>query len=302
MKTADESAPSAAVLRKLDARLVPAVLQLVAQHSNRLRPTALLQRASPVGIEGVVVVDVDGTILGVACWQDFGVRVLLSEFYVAASIERREVGTQLAQAMLRELDPGAPLRVLAGADGSDMRDLLNCIGFEVQRGESFLRRDLTELSEIETLGLVEALPASLRLEHGSGQLLDDAVALWREDSEVHLPAWEEVAHMARRSGAHIFAVGVRDAETGSLQGAVLAGSRGLDSMLFHLVVLSPWRRRRVATALVGAASALLKQNGCASSLVCVHTASAAAFWCSNGYERLSSAVLLQLDVGVRSPQ
>ena len=302
MTVSDESGSISVSLEDLDDLLLPEASSLVARHGNVLRPTAIARGGSLLGIDGVGIVASDGRLLGIACAQDLGVRVILSELFVAAQIRRQGFGRQLVTRLLRKFESGYRSRILACAKSEDSLCFLAQLGFEKQAGEIYLRKDLLSTIPQDPEQAARSLPAALKLECDSRPLLCEAVRLWRQETEMHMPDWEDPVRVSRSPGARVFAVAVRDAERKSLVGAVLASGRGLDSMLCHLYVSPEWRRRKVATTLVDVATALLRRDGCASTLVCVHTSAAERFWSCAGFVPAPSAVLLQLDVGVGRPQ
>jgi ribosomal protein S18 acetylase RimI-like enzyme len=73
---------------------------------------------------------------------------------------------------------------------------------------------------------------------------------------------------------------------GALAGAVVAGFDGVRGWIHHLAVLPAWRRRGIATRLVGAAEAGLRALGCPKVNLQVRPSNSGvvAFYRSLGYE------------------
>lgn len=104
-------------------------------------------------------------------------------------------------------------------------------------------------------------------------------ALWARTPGIQLRAEDDhapfCAYLARNPGLSL----VAEVE-GALVASLLAGHDGRRGYLQHLAVDSAWRRRGIATALIGAVLARLGAQGIAKSHVFVLDAApeALAFW------------------------
>lgn len=271
---------------------IPKAVDLLAQFPNFIRPTVIGDSLSRVTLEIMGAFHDEKGLVGCAILQDFGIRKLISDVIVDPDFTSRSVEAALVNALIKREERKGPGRVLSIASNVEREELLRSIGFEIQPGEYYLRRQLSGIK----LAPARPLVGELRLESYSPQLVADSVSLWSTEADMHLPPWEDFALINSTVLSRGVLYGLRETRSNQLVATVLASTEGVDAMLFHLYVAPNQRRVGLGRVLVEKTLENLVRSGCASALVCVHDERARTFWESVGFMANMSDCLLQLDV------